>query len=196
MTKTLALLVEGNLDESAGRRVAEKAGFSVSVTYGRRGIGYIRTKIAGFNRAASAQPILALADLMDTGMDCPPEVVEAWLPHRNEMMLLRVVVREIESWLLADRPNLAEFLKIPAEKIPLAPEELSDPKETLINLARKSRSASIRRTLVPAEGSTAREGPGYTSEMERFVRSRWDLEAAQEHAPSLERCLRSLKALG
>lgn len=147
--RSMALLVEGLLDEVVGRRILEHLGGQVSVVYGKRGIGYIQRKITGFNDAATGFPILTLADLMDTGLSCAAAVVKTWLPHRNESMFFRLAVREIESWLLADRANLAAFLKVPRSKIPQHPEQIEDPKRTLINLARRSRSATIRRNLVP-----------------------------------------------
>jgi len=137
--------------------------------------------------------MLALVDLMDTGLPCPPAVVDAWLPRRDPGMLFRVVVREVESWLLADRTNLADFLRVAVAKVPSAPEEEIDPKQSLVNLARKSRSAEIRRLLVPAKGSSATEGPAYTSEMRRFVDNHWDVAEARKNAPSLASCLKALE---
>lgn len=189
----LALLVEGNLDEAVGRRIVGHCGLEISVVYGKKGFAYIKGKIGGFNKSARGMPMLTLVDLMDTGLSCPPVVLDAWLPRREPGMLFRVVVREVESWLLADRPNLADFLRIAADKVPSAPEEEIDPKRRLVNLARKSRSAEIRRLLVPAKDSTATEGPAYTSEMRRFVEHHWDVEVAEKNAPSLASCIRALK---
>ena len=191
----LNLLVEGNLDETVGRRIAEYAGFTVSVVYGKKGNPYVKNKISGFNKSTTHVPMLALADLMDTGIECPPGVVESWLPRRSENLLLRIAVREMESWLLADRHHLAGFLKIPVSRVPDDPETLYDPKQSLINLARKSRSASVRKLLVPNQGSTATEGRAYTSEMQRFVRDHWNIEDASLKAPSLESCLKALRSL-
>ncbi len=156
-----ALLVEGNLDEAVGRRIVRHCGLEVSVVYGKKGSAYVKGKIRGFNMSARGMPMLTLVDLMDTGLSCPPAVLDAWLPRREPGMLFRVVVREVESWLLADRPNLARFLRIAADKVPLVPEEEIDPKRRLVNLARKSRSAEKRRLLVPTKGSSAAEGPAY-----------------------------------
>lgn len=191
----LALLVEGSLDETVGRRIAEHVGWSVSTVYGKRGFSYIKEKISGFNLSAASMPILVLADMMDTRMDCPPSVVNAWLPQRDSRMLLRVVVREIESWLLADRSSVAKFLRVPADKVPAEPENLEDPKQVLINLARRSRSATIRRLLVPAHGSTATEGPAYTSEMQHFAQVQWSIEEARRRSRSLDACLLAVSRL-
>ena len=190
--KYLSLLVEGRLDEAVGRRIVERGGDTVQTVYGKKGVNYIKRKISGFNDAARAIPILALVDLMDTNSDCPKQVLETWVPHRHENMLFRIVVQEVESWIMADRVGIATFLAIPRNRVPVMPEQLQDPKRTLIELARRSRSGRIRRLLVPDQGSTAIEGPAYTSELERFVRDSWDLDAAIQRSPSLGRCVEAV----
>jgi hypothetical protein len=188
-------LVEGIVDEAAARRIITAAGHEFGTCYGKHGSGYIKEKADGFNNAARVVPLLGLVDHVDTGLLCPPDVVSHWLPHRRPLMLLRVVVRELESWLLADRENLAHFLKVPPGRIPRAPEDVEDPKRTLVNLARRSRSSTIRDALVPRRGSTSQEGVLYTSEMVRFIREGWNLDTARERAGSMDRCLRRLEQL-
>ena len=191
--RSLALLVEGNLDEAVGRRLAQAFGFEVSVVYGKRGCDYIKSKISGFNDSAISTPILTLVDLMDTGEPCPPEVIRRWIRgSQRPAMIFRVVVREIESWLLADPQNLAEFLNVPRDKVPDRPEDLPDPKRAVIQLARRSRRMATRRLLVPNPSGTAREGPGYTSAMCRFARKFWDPEIARGNAPSLASCIAAI----
>ena len=188
----IALLVEGTLDETVGRRVVEEVGGVVVETYGNQGIHYIKKKIQGFNQLAAGIPILALADLMDVEFNCPAQVVEEWLPHRNEAMLLRLVIREIESWILADRANVAHFLGVPRKQIPRRPEQLDDPKRVVVNLARQSQYRHINELLVPEKGVSASEGPGYTSEMQKFVREDWELEKAAKKSESLARCMTAI----
>ncbi len=188
-------LVEGGIDEAVAVRIIQTAGHIPGVCYGKKGYGYIRDKIQGFNRAVQQIPCLALVDFMDTGLVCAAEVVARWLPNRHANMYFRVVVREIESWLLADRTNLARFLRISITRLPATPEQIVDPKLTLINLARHSTSGRIREALVPEQGSTAQVGKLYTSELKRFVSEDWDLQIARTNAPSLDRCLRRLEGL-
>jgi hypothetical protein len=188
-------LVEGNLDEAAAFRIIEVTGHTPGTCYGKRGSGYIKNKVRGFNSAAQSTYYLALIDFMDTESSCPPEVVTSWVPNRQAKMLFRVVVREMESWLLADRDNLAKFLKVRADKIPTNPETVYDPKLELINLARRSISARIRSALVPEIGSTAQVGRLYNSEMRIFIETLWDINAARNYAPSLDKCLRRLESL-
>jgi hypothetical protein len=162
---------------------------------GERGIGYIRTKIGGFNRSAKSIRYLTLVDFMDTHKPCPGHVVTTWLPHRETNMLLRIVVRELESWLLADREGIARFLVLSLSRIPERPEEIADPKRELVNLARRSRNQRVRAGLVPEAGSRAIVGKLYTSEMIRFINDEWDIQVARNNAPSLDRCLSRLEEI-
>lgn len=196
MVRPVNILVEGNLDAAVGVRLVGAVGLEPGTVFGLKGYGYIKEKIAGFNKAAHTVPYLALTDFMDTKLPCPPEVIATWLEHPQELMVFRVVVREIESWLLADQANLSAFLGVPRAKLPSLPERVDDPKQLLVNLARRSSKSSIQRLLVPPEGASGTEGPGYTSELVRFVESDWDIAAARDNATSLERCILALEALG
>jgi hypothetical protein len=188
-------LVEGVLDEAAARRVLAYCGHELGTCFGKRGWTYIQERIRGFSDSARTVPVLILVDHMDTGFKCPPEVITRWIQDRHPHCLLRVVVPELESWFLADRKNLAEFLRVPFSTIPARAEELADPKQTLVNAARKSRSARIRDALVPRRNSTAQVGPLYTSELIRFIHARWDIVAARRDAGSLDRCVRRVQEL-
>jgi hypothetical protein len=188
-------LVEGNMDEAAAIRIIEAAGHTHGTCFGKKGCGYIEKKIQQFNLTAHHIHYLALVDFMDTKLDCPAEVISNWLPYQHSKMVFRVVVRELESWLLADRSNLAKFLKINIAMLPLDPEQISDPKLSLVNLARKSKSARIRDALVPSTGSTAQEGKLYASEMKTFITEIWDIESARKTAQSLDKALISLERL-
>lgn len=191
----IALLVEGDLDESVGRHIVEYAGGNVSDVYGKQGFGYIQKKLAGFNQAARGFPILALADLGDTGYECPVVAAQELLSEPHENMLFRLVVREIESWILADRAGVARFLGVRKQEIPQLPEQVKDPKRRLVNIARTSRFNRAKNLIVPTSGSTAQVGPAYTAEMQQFVRDRWNIEGAMERAPSLKRCVRAVQRL-
>jgi len=152
-------------------------------------------KIGAFNKSAKGSYYFAMVDLMDTGFLCPSEVLSQWLPNRNSGMIFRVVVREIESWLLADSESIADFLHVKTSNIPNSVEDLTDPKQSLINIARKSRKKDVREMLVPADNTTAREGILYNDEMTRFVREFWDEDKARVNSPSLEKCIVRLNEL-
>jgi hypothetical protein len=189
-------LVEGLMDEAAANTLIKMVGHTPGTCYGKKGYAYIQAKVRSFNQTAVGAIYLALVDFMDTKLACPSEVVSQWVPHRQSNLLFRIVVRELESWLLADKENLADFLNVSVAKIPTDPELLSDPKLTLVNLARSSRSKSIREALVPDPGSvTAKEGRLYTSEMVRFIRERWDITNARSNSESLNKCCNRLEEM-
>jgi len=92
------LLVEGDLDAAVMERVVAHAGAEVLDVFGRRGIDYIRERLAGFARAAVSSPTLAVVDLRGSGADCAPDLLRAWEPPAGRLAL-RVAVPEIEAWL-------------------------------------------------------------------------------------------------
>lgn len=190
------MLVEGVVDEAVARRLIAHCGHESGIAYGKRGWRYIEQRVASFNAAVGSQPLLTLVDLMDTGIGCAPKVVATWLPHRRPNSVLRVVVREIESWVLADRRAVAAFLDVALQKVPLRPEALTDPKRSLVNLARHSRTRAIREALVPRANYAASEGPLYSSELCRFIATVWSPDAAATCSASLAKCVRRLNELG
>ena len=187
------LLIEGEIDEIVAQKIIGELGHQIGTSYGKKGSGYIKNKIQDFNKSAQSICYLALVDL--DKYNCPPEVILSWLPHKNNLMIFRVVVREIESWLLADRNNIAKFLNFSVDKIPTNPENENDPKQKLVNIARNSRSSQIRSSLVPEKNSTAQVGKLYTSEMKRFVSEFWDINSARVNSPSLNKCFERLREI-
>lgn len=49
---SVSILVEGVVDEAVAARLVELSGHQVGSSLGKQGIGYIRKRIAAFNRAA------------------------------------------------------------------------------------------------------------------------------------------------
>jgi hypothetical protein len=101
----------------------------------------------------------------------------------------------IESWLLADREAAAGVLGVPVQKLPREPDTLAHPKREVINLARRSSKASVRRALLPEPQSGALVGVDYRTFMERYIRDSWRPRAAAESSPSLRRALAKIDAL-
>lgn len=188
-------LVEGITDEAVARKIIQATGHDFGVCYGKRGSGYIKKKVRLFNASMPRRPMLTLVDFMDTEAVCSPEVLSTWLPNRHINMLFRVVVREIESWLLADSENFSRFIGVSQSRLPTAPEILDDPKRTVVNLARKSINRHVRQVIVPSRKSSAQVGVLYASEMIRFIGEHWDVQAARQYSPSLEKCMKRLEQL-
>lgn len=190
----VCILVEGTLNEAVAQKVIKTAGGKPGTVFPKKGFDYIAHRIQDFNQTAQGIPILTLVDLMDTDFDCPVEAVHEWLPHRHHQMLLRFVVAEIESWILADRTRFATMLGIRKSKVPHHPEDLTDPKAALVDLARSSPHDGLRNAVVPDDPTVKAQGPGYNSRPEHFVRKKWRPEEAQKNAPSLRRCIRAVES--
>jgi hypothetical protein len=187
------IAVEDALSETVVRRLLDYAdrGYAVGVAYGRRGYGYLRSTIQGWNRAAKGKPFVVLTDL--DRYPCPHALIEEWLPEpKHPNLLLRVAVREVESWLLADRINLARYLSISPNRVPVDPDSLIDAKASLVDLAGRSRSKDVRAGIAPKRGSTAKQGPDYNASLSDFASSTWDIDAARGNSPSLARTLARL----
>ena len=103
--------VEGPTDEAVLRRVIEHHGATLGTVYGKAGKSALLRQLRGYNQAAGMQPWIVLVDL-DHDADCAPPARARWLPQPAPNMLFRIAVREVESWLLADREALASFLGV------------------------------------------------------------------------------------
>lgn len=190
MTASVAvyLAVEDTLSEAVLRRLIAAAhrDYEVAGCYGRQGFGYLKRNVARFNQAARHQPFLLLTDL-DRGA-CASALIREWLPEpRHQNFLFRVAVREVEAWLLGDRTGFASFLGISQNRIPRSPEALPDPKQALIEIARRSKHRKLRSAIVPARGTTSKQGPDYNGCLSRFVTDDWDPDVAAEACDSLQR---------
>ncbi len=158
-----------------------------------RGSSNIRRSIPKYLSASHALPHVVLTDL-DLAV-CAPALRQQWcVATIPDCMLFRVAVREVEAWLLADRPGFSTFARIPQIKISQAPESLTDPKQELINLVRHSRNRRLAVELVPAQGSSVSIGPMYNERMCGFVRESWNVSEAMNLAPSLQRTVDRLHA--
>lgn len=191
----LLVAVEDDLSAAAMRKLIRVSGreFVITRIMNARGYGQLKANIARFKTACYVLPHLVLTDL--DKYPCPPALLEDWdattLPPQ---LLLRIAVREVEAWLLADSEGIATFLSVAKNKIPNDPEAEADPKRTLINLARKSRKRRIAIELVPEAGSSARIGPLYNERLAEFVEKTWNVERARTVAPSLDRALLRLSS--
>jgi hypothetical protein len=189
--------VEGIVDEAVFRRLLKAVRADPGTVYGKNGKQQLLERLGGYNSAARFSPWFVLIDL-DRDADCPPPFVAASLPVPSERMCFRVAVREVEAWLLGDRERLARFLNIDPGWIPSDPERLSNPKEQVVSLARRSRSREIVADMVPRQESGRSEGAAYASRLIEFIsdsRLGWRPTVAARSSDSLRRCLRCLRRL-
>lgn len=157
----------------------------------RNGFGYLRKHIAGWNAAAKGQPFLLLTDL--DAAECPFSPLQSWFSvPKNNNLLFRVAVREVESWLLADAEGIATFLAVKLATVPANPESLPDPKRVLVELAARSRKKDLREDIAPKRSSTAKQGPDYNACLGRFVLDHWNVAGAAGNAASLRRTIERL----
>ena len=196
----ITLAVEDELSEHMLRAMLSqtKRDFLVAAVYGKKGADYLRQKMPSFNMAAKGSAYLVLTDLDRQG--CAPGLIEKWFDcslieyqqRRHANLVFRVAVREVESWVMADRERFADFLGISKSLIPEQVDTVLDPKELLLKLASKSRNRSLRDDIVPRLGERRKIGPDYNGRLGDFVRSSWRANVAYAHSASLKRAWKSL----
>ncbi|HUR81788.1 MAG TPA: hypothetical protein VM733_13560 [Thermoanaerobaculia bacterium] len=191
----MIIAVEDPLSEAIARKLFAELRPDLPITsfLGNHGNTYLRSKARDLNRAAATVPVFLLTDL-DSPSACPPGVIAEWLGRQPApLFLFRVAVMEVESWVLADRAQIAPFLGVPEHRIPLDTDTIPNPKQFLVNLARRSRSTGIRTDLVPVAGSTASVGPMYNPRLGTFVSTQWSAVRARASSPSLARTVERLR---
>lgn len=193
------LLLEGWLEEPVADKLLEFCGHTKGTVYGKKGCAYIHAKTAGFYSIANHDSaLLVLSDFMDTSLPCPPEALQQILPQvasLSHYFLCRFAVNELESWLMADRRGMADFLDVPLARIPMNPDDEPNPKQSLVVLARSSRRKAIREGIPPPVGHKGPTSPQYLAAMTDFILKHWRVEEAMLRSPSLRRCVERLQQL-
>ncbi len=188
----VTVAVEGDHDAAVVRRILATVGMEAGVIYGRRGKGALDRSMVGFNNSARHSPWLIVRDL-DHDAECAVTLARQLVPAPSPRMCLRIAVRALEAWLLADREEMSRFLQVPLPKVPLQPESLPHPKKALVELSKHSKLRAIRDDMVPMPGTGAQVGRGYTGRVIEFAARHWSPERAAENSDSLHRCLRALR---
>lgn len=190
----LMIVVEGETDRPVVTKLAADAGFAISSIINMRGKSQLDAHLDGYNSAAKGSPWFVLRDL-DNDAKCAPDLLPSLCARPSTWMALRIAVKELESWLLADTEAMAKLLGLPEASFPANPDIEPDPTITLVNLARKSQRGAIRRRLVPKRGSSAQVGPLYEATIIDFGMNHWSPERASRKSDSLRRTRAALKAL-
>lgn len=195
--RSIYIATEDELSETVAERLIQEANHElrIAVRVRRNGNTFLKAKLPELIKTSLKIPVFLLTDLDRAA--CPVELINEWikglLPSKN--MVIRVAVREVESWLLADRHGFSGHTGIPVEKITHDPDSLSDPKLELLNLVRRYGRKNIRSALLPGKGSSAKIGWEYNSELCVFVRDVWSVKEAVIHSESLRRALARLRRL-
>ncbi|MBN3854652.1 DUF4276 family protein [Paraburkholderia sp. Ac-20340] len=184
--KYAVLATEDQLSEEVGFRLLKEVGFEASVCLRKNGNGYLQKRIPNLCEMAIQQPVLLLTDL--DRLACPTQLIANWIGARAKPseLIFRVVVRTIESWLLADHEGMRRLLGPRTPKLPSTPDELQEPKQTLLGLANRGTRA-MREDLVANNGAIASQGIGYNAVLSTWIRDDWAPARAATRSPSLER---------
>jgi hypothetical protein len=188
----VSLVVEDVLQETTLQKLLNtyRQDMRILSISGKCGNLYIRDNIRAFNKASQYLPYIVLTDL-DKKV-CAPQLKREWINfelHKN--MLFRIAEKEIDAWILSDREAFAKWMSIPVNKIPVNTQEIENPKQFIINLARRSRKKDMK-DIVPQ--GTAIQGPGYNILLRKFIMEQWDAERAANCNASLRRTIERLKA--
>lgn len=187
--------VEGVVDEAVFKRLVGDLHCHQGPVYGKKGKDFLRTRITAYNAAAQFSQWMVLVDL-DEDFRCAGELRNDWLPHPAQMMCFRVVVRAIESWLLADSERFSRYFGVAQRQIPDNLERELHPKIALISVIGHSRRREIREDMLPRFGSGRDVGPAYTSRLIGFAsdtENGWRPTIAATKCESLGRCIRCMR---
>ena len=189
------LATEDALSEAVGLKLITTflPCFEVDLKLGKKGNGLLKAKIAAYCEIAKRVPFLLITDL-DT-MACAPRLISSWLGKIDppENFLFRVAVREIEGWLLADHAAMKRLLGNRVN-VPRDPDNIRDPKECLLRLARGA-PRDVKRDLLAEDGAIASQGLGYNQRLCDCVNTSWNPTRAAERSDSLNRVIRRLEEL-
>ena len=190
----ISVVVEGIHDQVVASRLCHLTQHEISASYITQGKARLDQRLSGYNAAAARTAWFVLRDL-DQDASCAPELKAGLLDSIAEKMCLRIPVRSLEAWLMADRERLASYMAVPLATIPRDVEDIVHPKQTLVNIARRSRRRVILEEMVPRSGTTSVIGTGYSAHLIEFSQSHWNPEIAAQNCPSLAKCIESLKSL-
>jgi hypothetical protein len=193
---SFVLATEDILSEEVGLRLISELGgeFSVGLKFRKNGNSYLRQKLTSFCQLSERYPLLIITDLDQ--IVCPVNLITDWLRNKPKptKLLLRVAVREIESWLLADHDGIISLLGSGVTKLLANPELLSDPKRELLRYAQKA-PRKVRADMLPEQNALALTGLGYNRRMSDFVRNVWSPTRAATRSESLRRTRERLATL-
>jgi hypothetical protein len=182
----IAIATEDPLSEAiALRLIAEiSTPHVVQHTLGKTGNGYLRARMGSWYQMAQQQVMLVLTDL--DRANCLLAFRDQWLagaPPAN--LLFRIAVREVESWVLADHVAMRVLMGAKGV-LPAAPDELADPKQALLKLA-KGAPKQIRADMLKTIDGNLAQGLGYNARLTAWVHAEWSPQRAAERSPSLAR---------
>lgn len=156
---------------------------------GQSGCGNLIKNIGKYNQLAALHPVILMLDL-DTRV-CADEYVSFLYSKINKDNKFHIIVpvTEIESWLLSDKVTLSACLGVNEKIMPSEPDKIKNPKQAIINLAKKSKLRHIKSELPPAVGEKCSIGVSYNSILCGYVNDNWRVDIAKEYSPSLRKTI-------
>lgn len=129
---TIFTATEDTLSSAVAGRLVEEFGggrFLVSELANTGGFGWLKKRLPEFVGLSKRCPVLVVTDL--DRKSCAPELARSWLGGqcKPDGLIFRIAVREIETWVMADRSGFSDFSGIPSARVPRQPENLEDPKQ-------------------------------------------------------------------
>lgn len=192
---TVGYAVEGATDAPVAARLIEMCGGVPQRRLIARSKQRLDPKIAGIRRSATPfGPWLILRDL-DHDAPCAAALVDSLTPHPSEYAELRIAVRQIEAWLLADRKGFSTAFSVAETRLPVDPDSCDDAKRVVVDVCQRSRTSHVRADMTPRPGSRRRVGPGYEGRLIAFAESLWDPQRARHHSDSLDRAITRVEDL-
>lgn len=191
----VALGTEDELSEAVGLRLLAEQDdvLQIGQRLRKSGFGYLKSHMPEWRKLARHQTVVLITDL--DRLDCPIRLLDDWRGRQAlpANLILRIAVREVEAWLLADHEGMESLLGSRG-RLPPDPDSLPDPKDFLLQLAKRA-PRDVRSDLVISAGTVARQGLGYNARLTDFVRSIWNPERAAQRSTSLARTRRRLALL-
>lgn len=189
MTEVL-YAVEGGTDVAVAERLIIHVGRRPRQVSSSGGSGDIDAKLERWCQPSNRMPMLILRDwdLVD-GVACPSALLDkvAAGATRPANVAVRIVVRSIESWLMADTLAARKFFG--TSQLSAEPELLTTPKRSLVEACRSSKLRRVRVGMVPRAGSGGGAGADFALLIGEYAREHWDPVRAQANAPSLRRAI-------
>lgn len=185
---------EGVLDLVIARKALEYHGHSVFAEFDKRGKDRLDAALPGYLNASRYSPWLIFRDLDQH--DCVVQLLDQIAPQRGDFpnAIIRICIRSVESWLLADRVGFARFFGVPAGRISPSPDLLANPKDALVRSVEASRHKNLRDGIMPRAGSGRKVGPEYNAVLSDYIDKVWSIERAINASESLSRAVRRIQA--
>ncbi|RIJ31125.1 hypothetical protein [Henriciella algicola] len=193
----MVLFSEDILLEQAARRIIASIAPNVFVgsTMGNKGYNYFAKSLPSIKRSLNGIKFVVFLDGDKLGQLCPIQQIHQWFGDPVPPNLcLRFAIHEVETWLICDRTNLANFLSVSPNVVPDLDDSVPDTKEVLLGVARKSRDRGVRDDMLPAANHSSAIGPAYNSRLTEFIQDHWDINEARGKSESLDRACRALEA--